>query len=175
MDVDQFIVAHLHQQFVEDGNPLHAWQAYQLSRRRRVPTILPDGELGLMVCEPLPVPAWVAEYFDQSAEALLSGMPPNRALKLKVRGGHSKFRQLANDSRDVGIVSYVGFCMSLTSDDVTKDVRRSDWLFAPLLRGESKLDRICEHVAEETRRKGIRFSNTPLSAKTIRDLYFRLK
>jgi len=156
--ITALFIEDLHKQFVKDDNPLHVWQAYQWSRR-----------------PPRPLPDWVADYFDHCAEALLGGLPPSHALRLATKGGHSKFRQFADDSRDIGIFSYLDFCMSLTRDDLPDDYDDPDGLFGPLLRGETKLDRLCDDVAAETQRPRNGFDSKPLSAKTLRDLYFRLK
>jgi len=150
-DLTAFILEGLHRQFVEDANPLHVWWAYRFTRTTKSP-----------------VPEWVADYLEHCAEDLTAGAPPSRALRLATKGGHSKFRQLATASRDTGIFSYVDFCMQLQPDDVEPPM-------PPLLRGESHLDRICEHVAEETQRPTNGFSSKPMSTKTVRDIYYRLK
>jgi hypothetical protein len=169
LDFRTFLLEHLHKDFLKDANPLHVWQAYQYWRRwRRLPRALPA------------LPDWVAAYFDGCATALLQGKPPHQALGLATRGGHSKFKQFADERRDMEIFSYLDFMNQLTRDDLLpEDARKLDWLFAPRRRGsKTKIDRICEHVAADMRRPDYaRFSgiNKPLSAKTLRDLYFRMK
>lgn len=174
-DVTTLMLEHFRQQFARDGNPLHVWSAYQLARRRRVPCLREDGELDTMTCEPLPLPEWVADYLDRCAEALLAGTPPGPALGLAIKGGgHSKFKQLADRSRDGGIYSYIEFLMGLEREEVRPDHP----ILASWQRGEqgaAKLDLICEYIAEQTQHQGNAFSSKPLSSKTIRDLYFRLK
>jgi hypothetical protein len=145
------ILEGLHRDFLRDGNPLHVWSAWQMCRFRW-------EENGPMFEHPLP--EWCREYFDSCAADLMAGMSPSKALKLATKGGHSKVRQYMNESRDIGIVSHLEFCMQLEDD-------------APLLPGESRLDRICERVSALTGTPDSRFSKTKLSLKRLRTLYFR--
>jgi len=157
----------LHAEFVRDGNPLHAWKAYKWSRAWSHP--LPD---------------WAAAYFDDVSAALLKGTPPTTALRFATKGGHSKWRQLADDHRNVEIYSVIDGLMKTKLDssmqtkrgDLRREFRDLKWLFKKPLRGESKLDRICERVAADMRRPNAVTldgrKERPLSAKTLHDIYF---
>ena len=164
-DITTYVIEHLHQKFLKDGHPLHVWQAYRWTRR-----------------PPRPLPDWVADYFNQCADALLAGIEAEKALGLHVKAGHGKQRQFADAKRDFHIYSHVDQMMTLTRDDLpddedlTKDQRAQvAKLFPPRLRGESKLDRICVRLARETQRKGNDWSSEPLEPRTIRNIYFRQK
>ncbi len=152
----------LHTKFVSDGNPLRAWQAFAWSRQHS-----------------RPLPEWVAAYFDGVSAALLAGTPPTGALGFATKGGHSKWRQLADEHRDAEIHSVIDALMTTEREDLPDDYHHLDWLFEPPRRG--KLDRICDHVAADMRRPNAAITldgsahQRPLSAKRLRAIYFAYK
>jgi len=195
-DITALVIDNLHRQFLKDKNPLHVWQAYQWSRRP--PRPLPDWIAAYFDAAADALLYGTPPDTKRSSTPTLSEMitfsatppaakPPvglraDKALGLATRGGHSKHRQLANDSRDIGIFSILDARMQTTRDDLPDDedltpderaqVKR--W-FAPTRRGETKLGLLCRELARETRRRDNGLSATPLSAATIQALYFRLK
>src|SRR4051794_9929925 len=123
MDLDADILEHLHRQFLKKRNPLYAWEAYLLTRRRPDEVSIDErGEVDLTAGTPRPLPQWVAEYFDQCADALLYGECSEVALQLATRGGgHGKYRQWANESRNSEILEFVNFWMRLKRNEVSEE------------------------------------------------------
>jgi hypothetical protein len=163
--LNERLLEQLHNKFVKDANPLHVWQAYQWVR-----------QFGL------PVPDWVMAYLDQVANVLVTPRKDKdvkklavKALGLATKGGHGKHQQIANARRDTGIFSILDFCLSLTPDDLSDHEPKPAWLSDQRLRGDGRLEMLCEHIAAETQRPDNKLSDRPLSAKTIRALYFRRK
>jgi hypothetical protein len=149
------VFARLHRQFLDTRNGLHVLEAIQFAHHASVP-----------------LPVWVVDYLATFAANVLGGTPADVALGLRIKGGHSKHRQLARQARDLGIISYIEFCLELTPDDWPADRALPPFLL-PLKRGETQLSIVCDIVAAETRKPGNGFSRTRLSATTIRKIYER--
>jgi hypothetical protein len=149
-DVADLLLDMMRRKVVEEKNPLHAWEGYKLARYLNVP-----------------IPEWVLEYLDTCAVALGDGRDAEDALGLRVKGGHSKFRQMETASRDLGIFARLDFLLQITPDDLIDPDSDTIRLLRieSSLKGESRFDRIVQHVAREN----------GLSAKTTRDIYYRLK
>jgi hypothetical protein len=156
-----FICEGLEKRFIEDRNPLYAWDAYQIARQAKVP-----------------VPDWVAVYLDACAQKLAAAIEPHVALGLSTKGGHSKVAQKRSRDRDVGVFSRVEFLMGITPEDMSDPPETYRRLLDKKgLRGESRAERIFAHVARETAMRGHRYPGVkkPLSAKTVAAIYYRLK
>jgi hypothetical protein len=162
-DINTLVIESLHRQFLDDGDVFHAWEAYRYARR-----------------ETRPLPDWVAAYFDDCAAALLAGTPASEALSLPrhERGGPGKLRQRETARRNREIADEIHIRMSIerkhlpANADLTATERAyvQRW-FAPLRRGETKLDRVCELLAEGLHRPDNKLSTRPLSVNSLKKIY----
>jgi hypothetical protein len=176
-NIDALIIENLRKEFeslrkeFEDGDGYSAWEAYQQARR-----------------ESRPLPDWILSHFDGVAAALLRGDAASSALKLprQLKGGHGKLKQRATAKRNAKIVAVLYVYLNITRDDLPADAELTahgrEWVtrrFAPLLDGDTELDRVCALLAEDLRRPNsstLSLLSTPpssarLEATTIRKIY----